>query len=367
MTNDEIEAAIRYNRKAGFSRDEVQTIQRVTGSKPDGVWGPDTIRGISNWQTCAGVKPDGMVGPTTWAEISLELEDELPATPGNPQVETGVGCGLAAYDIVFPGHTAAESLQAALDGALAEGVEEIRYWSSEWLIDDIGNKGEPYGEPFLRSLNLASDIRLGAWIDDPISAIVKPAYATRLARMGVNAAALMINRSNTRESDPPWVLRWKDEDKLKRVADNFEAKGIERICTTWPRPSKSMIDRMCEDLVRILRLVGSVAFEVDAEGNWLPKHLQGFSNMRTAAVYLADSMRAAIIAAGVRARTELTTYTYHTENSKKAVLACLLDFLLPQAYAVRHRGSGRVEWNGSLGPVKHSKFAIKRARQAAAA
>ncbi len=366
MTHAQIQAAIKYNRRAGYSRAEVQEIQRVTGSDPDGSWGPATVSAVAAWQGSHGLKPDGMVGAETWREIHMELECEAPGPPATPQVATGVGCGLAAYDVVFPGHSAAESLQAALDSAVSEGVSELRYWSSEWLIDDIGNKGAPYGEPFLRGLKLASDMRLGAWIDDPRSAVRKMAYAERLASMGINAGALMINRSNTQKSQAPWVLRWPEND-LKRTADNFEANGIERIATTWPRPSKDMIDRMCEDMVPILQMIGAVAFEVDAEGNWKPKFLDGFKTMKEAAIYLAGAMRAAIIAAGVPARTELTTYTYHTENSKKAVLAPLLDFLLPQGYAVRHRGNGVIEWNDSLGPRRHPKLAIARARQAAAA
>lgn len=369
MTDAEIAAAIRFNKRIGYSREEIQTIQLVTGAAPDGAWDAPSVEAVAVWQTSHGMKPDGKVGPETWREINLDLECVAPGPVATPEVETGVGCGLAAYDVAFPGHTAAASLGVALDSALEEGVEEIRYWSSEWLIDDIGNKGAPYGEPFLRSRVFPGSIRLGAWIDDPASAIRKQTYAGRLAAMGINAGALMINRSNTRKSDPPWVLRWRNEDDLKRVADNFERAGIDRIATTWPRPSRSQIDAMCDDMTRILALIGAVAFEVDTEGNWKPKHLSGFANMRDAARYLAAAMHRTIIDAGLKgkARTELTTYTYHTENSAKAVLAPLLDFLLPQGYAVRHRGKGVVEWDDILGPRRHPKFAISRARKAAAA
>lgn len=370
MKTEELEAAIRFNRKMGFSHEEIQEIQLATKTFPvDGIWDSETVEAVAAWQAANGLKPDGKVGPSTWGAMSLELECVAPGPSQTPEVETGVGCGLAAYDIVFPGHTAADSLGTALSSALAEDVSEIRYWSSEWLIDDLGNKGTPHGEPFLLSQRFSSDLRIGAWIDDPISVLKKPVYTSRLASMGINAGALMINRSNTRKSDAPWVLRWRNLDDLKRVADNFETRGIERIATTWPRPSKAMIDRMCEDMTRIMALIGAVAFEVDTEGNWKPKHLAGFRTMSEAAHYLAAAMRRAIVDAGLEAvaRTELTTYTYHTENSAKAVLAPLLDFLLPQGYAVRHREHDVIEWDDSLGPRRHPKLAIARARLAAAA
>ena len=60
-------------------------------------------------------------------------------------------------------------------------------------------------------------------------------------------------------------------------------------------------------------------------------------------------------------------FTYHTENLKNAVLAPLMDRLLPQAYSVRHRSNKTIGWNDSLGPGKHQSLAIARARQAAAA
>ncbi len=62
---------------------------------------------------------------------------------------------------------------------------------------------------------------------------------------------------------------------------------------------------------------------------------------------------------------ELTTFTYHAENSKNAKLAPQMDRLLPQAYSVRHRNNETIDWGDSLGPGRHQTLAISRARAAA--
>lgn len=363
MTPNEIAAAIAYNKRHGYSSSQVKLCQQVVGARPDGAWGPKTIQAVSAWQAAHGLKPDGKVGSLTFQAMVEELECQPPPSmPHRRPVE--IGCGLAAYDQAFPGHTEAEAMGAALGAARAEGCTEIRYWSSEHLIKDLGNKGNSYSEPFLRALRLDPSVRLGAWIDDPVSVVTTAAYVDRLVRMHIRSAALMMNKSNTHLSDAPWALRWSDEDDLKTAASLLHARDIEVACTAWPRPSKNQIDVMCEDMARLLHICGAAAFEVDTEANWVPDFLDGFANMRLASEYLAKKMREA---AGPDRRLELTTYTYHTENSKRAKLAPLMDRLLPQAYSVRNRSEGPVGWSDSLGPGRHQRLAISRARQAAAA
>ena len=348
--------ALRFNKLQGFGRDEIRLVQRVVGATTDGVWGEITVEAVCQWQKANGLTPDGMVGPLAW-EAMVEEADAGPTRTCDVQI----GCGLAAYDQVFPGKTGADAMKASFDAAMKAGAREIRYWSSEWLIEDIGNKGSKYAEPFLKALDVPDGVRMGAWVDDPVKALRDPAYAQRLAGMGLTSGALMINRANTTPDRSPWSIRFKDDD-LKLISDNFEAAGIARICTTWPRPSKSMIDQMCEDMSRIVPLCGAVAFEVDTESNWMPAFLQGFNDMREASDYLALMMRAAV---GNTVDLELTTYTYHHENGPRALLAPLMDRLLPQAYGVRHRSEGNIDWDDSLGPVRHPGFAMKRARAAA--
>jgi hypothetical protein len=365
LTKQQTEAAIDYNKQRGYCESEIKLTQKTVGATVDGIWGPETVQKVADWQPTRQLTPDGKVGPETWAAITAAWE--LKPTEPPPAGAAEVGCGLAAYDQTFPGHTPDEAMQVAYDAALALGCKELRFWSSEWLIDDMGNKGNSYSGPWLARQEPPEGVTIGAWIDDPIKAAKSIEFASRLLSMHVTRAALMINRSNTRLSDVPWLLRW-DRDELSEIATTYAAAGIECVATCWPQPSKSQIDAMCEDMAWILPLIGSTTFEVDTEGNWTTKFLRGFSSMQEASEYLAARMRELV---GPEGTLELTTYTYHTENSKNAKLAPMMDRLLPQAYSVRHRTeSGQpivIEWNDSLGPGRHQKLAVNRAKQAAAA
>jgi len=358
LSAQQIEAAIDYNRRQGYCVSEIKLTQRTVGAIEDGVWGPETVTKVAAWQPLHGLKSDGKVGPATWAEIknSWELVPTEPPPANTPQI----GCGLAAYDQTWPGHTPEEAMQKAWDTAVAEGCLELRFWSSEWLIDDMGNKGNSYSGPWLASQHIPMGTVVGAWIDDPVSVATSTSFVARLIAMQVSRAALMINRSNTRADDVPWSLRW-SEQELRKISNLYRSRNIDIACTTWPRPSRSQIDAMCEDMAWVLQVTGSSTFEVDTEGNWKPQCLQGFGSMQAASEYLASRMRELV---GFDGTLELTTYTYHTENSSKAVLAPLMDRLLQQAYSVRHRGNQTVGWDDSLGPGRHQTLAITRARQA---
>ena len=363
MTENEIHDAVHYNKKQGYCDSEIKLIQKTAGATEDGVWGPETVTKLADWQAANGLTADGKAGPETWTAI----QDEWELVPVDLPEAVEIGCGLAAYDQTFPAHTPEEALDKAFDQSVAEGCTEIRFWSSEWLIPEQlshgGNKGNGYSGKWLEDKIIPAGVVVGAWIDDPVSDVKKPEFADHLVRMHIQRAALMINRSNTRTSQVPWALRWKRKD-LKEVAELFHSRGIECLATCWPRPSKSMIDAMCEDMAWILPLIGSTTVEVDTEGNWKPKFLSGFRSMKEAAEHLAKKMRELV---GEDGDLELTTYTYHTENGPKAKLAPLMDRLLPQAYSVRHRENGTVEWTDSLGPGRHQTLAVNRARQAAGA
>lgn len=365
LTDAEVKDAISYNERQGYCESEIMLTQRTVGAMEDGVWGPETVQKVAAWQKPRDLDPDGKVGPQTWSRIkdSWEL---MPIEPPPGRV-VEIGCGLAAYDNRFPGHKPEEAMQRDFDTALALGCTELRYWSSEWLIDEDlpggGAKGNRYSGPWLELQTVPEGVTLGAWVDDAVRNAKSQKFVDHLVRMGIKRAALMINRSNTRPNDTPWHLRFKRQ-ALEAIAKLYHDHGIECVGTCWPRPSRAQIDAMCRDMAWILQVLGTRVFEVDTEGNWTKKFLQGFKTMEEAAQYLARRMRELV---GDEGELELTTYTYHTENSKNASLAPLMDRLLPQAYSVRHRGNSTVGWNDFLGPGRHQQLAVERARQAAAA
>lgn len=116
----------------------------------------------------------------------------------------------------------------------------------------------------------------------------------------------------------------------------------------------------------MLEAAGAAGLEFDAEGNWLPAKVKGFANIDKAGDELVKVFERVSVAYDVR--TELTTYPFHTENSKTADVAPHADRLLPQAYSVRNRknkdGSNLlIDWNGTYGPVGMQKLTLDRAMQ----
>ena len=60
----------------GDTGPEVERIQRIVGTEPDGDWGPLTTAAVKAWQTTHGLDPDGLWGPLCEAAAST-----TPTTP----------------------------------------------------------------------------------------------------------------------------------------------------------------------------------------------------------------------------------------------------------------------------------------------
>ncbi len=92
----------------------------------------------------AGARKPGWgerLGPGSMQETAIELGRRVPGTQ--------LVVGLAAYSQQYPGHLAADAMQLALDTVGDEGIEEVRYWSSKWIL---GQRANGYAAGFLGSI-----------------------------------------------------------------------------------------------------------------------------------------------------------------------------------------------------------------------
>ena len=64
-------AALRYNRNRGYPPSLIREIQRCSGARVDGLFGPETVLRVRHWQAAHGIAPDGMVGPDPLARMGL--------------------------------------------------------------------------------------------------------------------------------------------------------------------------------------------------------------------------------------------------------------------------------------------------------
>ncbi len=306
MNSAAIQKALAYNRKQGWDESEVKLIQEVTGSTPDGVWGPRTVRAVALWQAENGLHADGMVGPKTFEAIS-DFE-ECPGYAEPPQAHPGdVTIGVWGDD------SAGRMSKASYADRLVElGISEVALMMNR---ANISKSADPW------------DLR---WKD-------------------------------TGEEG------WDDDDLIGQIAALYASRNIKLILTCWPRPDKAQIDEMCAAMVPLLRLTNAAAFEVDVEGNWLVKHLKHFKSMKEAAEYLARSMKQALKDAGLEdAKTESTTFGHHAELGRHPTVTPLLDRACVQGYSTSPRQKGPVAWNSYLGPGRHQEWIYNRARKAGA-
>lgn len=190
-------------------------------------------------------------------------------------------------------------------------------------------------------------IPVGLWIDDPVSLVLTPEYWDRLARHHIRTAALMLE-GPAGEFNPKYTL-----DDLVRIRGLANSRDIEVVITTWPEPTTSYLDDYEAHIGDYLRASGAAALEGDMESNWIPNKVRGFKNLDLAGdrlVVIFDKMRREH-----EVRTEGTTFTMHSENSKCADVLSHVDRTVSQGYSVRHRTNEKgedveIEWGSQFSP-----------------
>lgn len=193
----------------------------------------------------------------------------------------------------------------------------------------------------------------GLWVDDPISHVTEAPFWDKLKAHRIETAAIMLETFG-KGFDP----KYKASD-LVRVKTLAHERDIEIVLTVCPEPSQNYLEELEGHIGELLLASGAAGLEFDVEGNWLPIKVKGFGNLDEA----GDELVAAFHSIGLQydVRTEVTTYPYHTENSKTADVAQYASRILPQAYSVRHRGSEEIGWLDRLGPAGMQRLTLDRA------
>jgi len=198
--------------------------------------------------------------------------------------------------------------------------------------------------------------RIGLWIDDPPSHVRKASYWKEVKRHGIQVAAIML------ESAGPGLDSKYTVEDLKKIREYaVEKHDIELVLTLWPQPTKQYLDELEEKLPGYVVASGCSAVEVDLEGNWRKsKDVKGFANLDKAGDRLVEILKA--VRDKYDVRIEVTTFPGHPENTKRADVAPHADRLLPQAYSVRNRDVGLIEWDGKYGPGSMQRWTLDLAR-----
>lgn len=195
----------------------------------------------------------------------------------------------------------------------------------------------------------------GLWIDDSPKLISTPAYWDSVKAHGFDTAALMLEGVGN-GFDPKYSL-----GLLEKVRTMAFEREIETVCTVWPEPSLKYMSQLEEKIGRYLEAAGAVALEADLESNWLESKVKGkgFPNLDKAGDALVLGWER--IKQKCDVRMELTTFPGHVENAKSADVAPDVDRVYTQAYSVRNRTKGAVQWDTTYAPGKMQVHAMERA------
>lgn len=199
----------------------------------------------------------------------------------------------------------------------------------------------------------------GVWIDDPVAHVKAAGFWDKMVDHGFRTGAIMLEGMGD-GFNPSYST-----ETLEVIGKLAHDHGCELVLTLWPEPDPKYMTDFETKIGPLLKACGAAGLEFDCEGNWLPEKLRGYASLDKA----GDAFVAAFekVAAANDVRIEVTTYPYHTENSKTADVAPHADRLLPQAYSVYKRKVKGVDtpqdWDGPFGPGKMQATTIARAKQ----
>lgn len=133
----DVQRAIAYANEQDYTREQIQTIQRVTASDPDGVWGPKSVGAVCAWQARVGLSADGMAGPGTWRAIQRVAALEYgPRTPKlgvwvDDQPATVLGDGWLAGLAALGFSTIAIMVQRST------AAQSDEPWATRWTVRQL--------------------------------------------------------------------------------------------------------------------------------------------------------------------------------------------------------------------------------------
>lgn len=200
----------------------------------------------------------------------------------------------------------------------------------------------------------------GLWVDDAAPVILSRRFWDRYTELHLSVAAFMLESSRP-GFDPRYSV-----DQLRMLCGFTLPRDIESVLTVWPQPSKEWLAQFEATIDRYIDASAAAAIEFDLEGNWLSKRVDGFPSLDVAGDELVQVVQR--VTAKHDLRFEVTTYPFHTENSKTADVAPHADRLLPQGYSVRNRTDSKgkeikIDWGDQYGPRRMQELTLARAKQ----
>jgi hypothetical protein len=209
--------------------------------------------------------------------------------------------------------------------------------------------------------------RWGAWVDDHPRMVCTPEYLDRVVEVGYDQLRIMVDSSH-----PDWDRRYTDAQLqiLRRLA--MVERDIELTFVFWPIPHKRTLERMAEDLRRMVGMTGVTTLSAELEGLMLQRIAVQYGwDIVSAKSFLFDFM--CEISEEFDITVEGTTHPGHPEaqpqnpnKPSRGWFASQAHRMFWQVYPTRHDWQGRkVAWDGRYGPIGRAQDAERLAKLSA--
>ncbi|MFV8755172.1 peptidoglycan-binding domain-containing protein [Nannocystaceae bacterium ST9] len=156
----DVQRAIDYDQKQGYTPDQIKTIQRVTGSTPDAVWGAKTVQAVADWQARVGLEPDGKVGTGTWRAVQRVAAVDAAHGRGERKPKLGVWVDDQPSFVLADGWLANLAKLGFSTIAImvqrSTSASSVEPWAARWTSQQLG-KLHAIAKP------LGLDVALTTW------------------------------------------------------------------------------------------------------------------------------------------------------------------------------------------------------------
>lgn len=193
--------------------------------------------------------------------------------------------------------------------------------------------------------------RHGLYIDDTPRIALAPEYLERLDALALDEVSVMAERSGG-----GFDVKWSTRD-LSRFRGSAPP-NLARILCVWPEPSTRWMAGFAQALPALLEALGARVVELDLEGAWKARHVQGYPSLAAAGRDLVETLKI-----GGATSYRVSTFGSHLEAMDRGAVRGEAAFVQQSYTIAKVRGEAR-DYDGRYGPERRPEedLALTRKR-----
>lgn len=194
-------------------------------------------------------------------------------------------------------------------------------------------------------------ISAGLYVDDAPRLATTADFVERIIDIGYDHVCVMVDGPGNALHNVRWTLEQLETFRELLLASHAP-RDVESVLTLWGEPTRTFVEQVRVRLPGMLRALGTLRVELDLEGGWSAKALQGFARLDDAATALIDVIR------GAGAKLEVVSWRARL----RAIAAFLphIERLTLMIYPRRHRSAKEGGLIGSNHPTLGPRTMVER-------